>query len=200
MRIDSDTGSRAKQLTGKLPTVPSSGSSEKKGTSATLSYRHGGELKAYTLWLNKVSQEHSLQGETHQGLLSNHFYPKSYSPGDYQLTGYHDGQGDLQELALFIRGHHEALIEHVGGFNTQNRSIAQNSSAFSLLMYLTIPSEGIACRGWVASFTITRMGVIERTPNFSFPFTVIYDTHSADFKRSAIRRPTPFTPQPKETA
>lgn len=197
MRIDSGGTSRDPQANTPTTTVHST---EKEGTNATLSYRVGKDTHIYRLWVTKVTQQHELTGEKHQGLKSSHFYAKSYSPGPIQLTGQHDGQLDLLSLALFIRGHHEALIEHVGGFDTQSRDTAKTSDGFGLLMYLTIPSETIACRGYVDKFTITRLGQIERTPEFSFPFTVVYDRHSSDFKRSRITQPTPFTPQPKETA
>jgi hypothetical protein len=196
MRIDPGGSPRDTQPTQTAVTVHST---EKKGTNANLSFRVSSHIHIYRLWVTKVSQTHELNGEKHQGLKSSHFYAKSYAPGKIQLDGQHDGQEDLQGLATFIRVHHEALINHVGGFDTQNRKRAQDSDAFGLLMYLTIPTEAIACRGYVDKFTIERLGTVERTPEFSFPFTVVYDINAADFARSRIRVPTPFTPQPKET-
>lgn len=208
--IDNTKTPSSKKPSGSTSTsAPQSTSHDKDGATGSLTYRLNGASHSYSLWVTKVEQSNDLQGETQQGRYSNHFYPKSYSPGDYQVSIICDGQQDLQDLAVFIRYHHQALIDHVGDFSTNNRQAATKSADFGLLMVLTVQSEGITCRGWVPQFTLTRKGVMDPNPEYTFPFTHVYDYRSADFNRSFIgqqlpsgkidNRPIPFTPQPLET-
>lgn len=156
----------------------------KPGANGNLSYVVDNTTHSYDLWINRITQEHSLTGKQAQGKMSNHFYPSSYNAGDFQMDTVFSSQLDLQNFGVFVRDHQVVLMQHAGGFDTDT---IQNSNSKQLikLLQLSIPSEGISCRGVIANFHVNRKGVFENTPVYPINFTPLVDKQSPDFKVSS---------------
>lgn len=129
-----------------------------------------GKTLQYNMWVMEYSQPHQVSGNSSQARMYKHFYPKSYSPGDIAVTGRVRTQLDYNNLARYIRGHHEAMMAVPGGSNLSSGSILP-------LIKLFITAEGINVDGFVKSFQAgaKRFNV---APEFQFSFTVIKDAHS----------------------
>jgi hypothetical protein len=123
----------------------------------------------YRLWIDEYIQVHTLAGTSSQSKLFSHFYPRSYSPGAISFKGKVPSQTDYNNLATYIRNHHELLMRSPGMSNLGTTQLP--------LMSMKIPSEGVTVVGVIERFTAgaKRFAV---APPFEFDFTVINDAHS----------------------
>ncbi len=54
-------------------------------------------------------------------------------------------------------------------------AVGNTTNGYRRLLQLHIPSEGILCRGWVASFSLQNKGFQEPAPTYSFNFFIAFD-------------------------
>lgn len=111
---------------------------------ASLSYTINKKRHLHLIWVMSYTQPFQLSGVEEQSRLYQHFYSKSYTPGDMAIVGRTPHQTEYNNLAEFIRGHHMTIMNNPGVNNNENNSIP--------LLRLEIPSEGISVRGVVKSF------------------------------------------------
>jgi hypothetical protein len=150
-----------------------------KAHNATLIYRlKGGRVQQFNLWVMRLEQPHMLTGATYQSRTKRHFYPRSYAPGDITVGGRLPHEESLQNLSLYIRKHQRAVL------NVPNAErfarVNPKAPGFQRLMRLSIPSENILVRGWIPDFSITKKGVFNVAPEFSFNFFVVFDNTARD--------------------
>lgn len=126
----------------------------------------------FNMYVMEYSQPHVLSGTNQQSKLYQHFYPKSYSPGDISVIGRVVSQTDYDNLSVYIRNFHLSLMSAPGSSNAANGEQIP-------LMTLYIDGEGINVQGIVKTFAAgaKRFNV---APQFTFDFTVIKDAHSAN--------------------
>lgn len=132
------------------------------------------------LWITKIAQTNELSGPTYNSKNTRHFYPRSYGPGDYQITGVAQSQEDYQLISRFIRKHQEQMVSGVKQIYVDQATIG----SYKYLMNLIIPSENIFVQGWINSFTINKKGVFDPAPEYTFPFTIGWDSHSTNIDSS----------------
>lgn len=154
----------------------------KKNGNGSLSYVAAGVSYKYDLWVTSLQQPLALAGNTSQSRVTKHFYPSGYTLGDLTVGGICGSQEEYQGLSLFIRTHQLALMNQP---NTEN--FLTNSGA-SRLLTISIPDEGILYSGFVKIFTLTKKGVFEPAPEFTFPFSVVHDPHSTEIDISVQLR------------
>lgn len=144
-------------------------------SNASLSFWDGKRVRAYNFWLTEVSQDHQLSGTARQSRMYQHFYGRSYSPGQVQIIGKVKNQTQYNTLAKFVRHHHEALMSAVGGGN-----LTTNTNGLPL-MSLHIQAESLYYSGWISTFQggAKRFNV---APEISFGFEVVNDRHSTNDK------------------
>lgn len=137
---------------------------------AAIRYRNSG----FGLWVMGLNQTHALGGSSAQSKWFKHFYTKSYSPGVMNVTGRVRTQHRYDQLAEFIRAHHEVLLS--------GESFSNTSEGIQIpLMKLSIPSENLYMDGWIENF----QGGAKKfnpAPEFSFDFFIIRDNHSANYE------------------
>jgi hypothetical protein len=150
---------------------------------ATLEYEADGNTNSLPLYVNVITQPFALGGSTAQGRLSRQFYPRAHSPGDITVEGQCLSQSDLQSLGLFIREHQRAMV--VTPNNLMFNRISTKSQGYRRLMQLWIDGEGILVRGFVPQFTVSKRGVFDPSPKYSFTFTVIFDPHAENIRISS---------------
>lgn len=142
---------------------------------AYLRYRNlEGNLTHFNLWVMEYSQPHHLAGSDAQSKLYKHFYPRSYAPGNITVKGRVPDQEVYDNLAKYIRSHHELLMDpRVSGASNLNSGTQLPLFSFG------VPSEGIAVQGFIVNFEAgaKRWNV---APEFTFDFTVIKDLHSTN--------------------
>lgn len=139
----------------------------KKRPNGYLSFTNRADTTVYhSLWVNDISQSLELTGTPAQSTWTRKFYPRSFAPGAITVNGVCSSQRDYQDLANFIRSHHIDLMA------------TSNPIPFAKFMRLSIPSEALSVRGWIPKFTISKKGVFEPAPNFTFSFSVGFDHHS----------------------
>lgn len=137
----------------------------------------------YYLWVMDYDQPFELAGSEEQSKKYQHFYAKSYAPGDMTVTGRSPYQTEYNNLAEYIREFHWRLI---------NATPASNAKGdFIPMLKLVIPSEGISVHGLIKSFKAgaRRFNV---APPFTFDFMVIKNDHQStiNFKSSYAIRST----------
>jgi hypothetical protein len=135
-----------------------------------LSYNDG-ELRSFVLWINELSQEHSLNLTSPQSRLNKQHYPRSYAPGDMSVSGQCPSQEDYQRLSLFIREHQQKLIGSPGNY------FIKGQVGYDLLLQLDVASERISLKGFISSFKISKKGVFDPAPKYVFNFTPLVDTY-----------------------
>lgn len=183
----------------------------KKNPTGILSYNlgAGNASNTFDLWIDSITQSNSLSGNSSQSRLTKHFYPHAHMPGDYVLEGTASSQKDYQNLAIYIRNHQVAMMNQ-----PVDESFTRVAGAgFRRLLTLSVPSEGLWIRGFVPRFTLTKRGVFEPAPKFTFNFFVVFDSHSTDIRLSseirkyftggfdsAVVRDTPQNDTPTVTA
>jgi hypothetical protein len=149
---------------------------KKRNTNATLSFYRQGKLYLHTLWVTNISQPHQINGSRHQSAHQAHWYPKGYQPGDISITIRCRTQKDYQRLANLVRLHHKTMIE-TPGLRFSGRA---DSTGLRHLMLFRLPSEAINVRGWIPSFSITKKGVFDVAPEYTFTFFTAIDPLSSD--------------------
>lgn len=156
-----------------------------KGVNGYLQYSVNGQDFTFPLWVMTLTQAHTLSGTTVQARWTKQFYPKAYAPGDMAVTGNCESQIQYQQMARFIRAHHKVLLQSTEAFTR----LDPNAASYRRLMLLSVPTESIMFRGWVPSFTLSKKGVFDPAPAYSFNFTVIFDPHATNVEIShALQR------------
>jgi len=123
------------------------------------------------LWIKKLAQDNSLQGESHQSRYSRHFYPRYYSPGDLQVSCIAPSQEFYQSVAFFIRRHQRTI--------SSASSLNLGEAPF---LHLQIPYENLYLKGVINKILLSKRGVFDPAPEFSFDFTILVDqSRSQDF-------------------
>jgi len=125
------------------------------------------------LWVMKLSQSHSLSGSSHQSKHAKFFYPRAYAPGNMSVSGRLRDEREWQSLAFFIRNHQRELANIP--FDQRFSRINGKNDGYKRLMKLSVPSEGIALRGWIDTFKIAKKGYKNVAPEYSFDFFVVFD-------------------------
>jgi hypothetical protein len=83
---------------------------------------------------------------------------------------------EYQELSLFIRTHQWAMINSPATDRfSRLQAQGQTTNGYRRLLQLSIPSEGVLCRGWIDKFSLTNKGTQVVAPEFSFTFFVAFD-------------------------
>lgn len=141
-----------------------------------LLYTADGVTKSFDFYIEKFSQPLSLTGSQAQTRLSRQFYPRGFSPGNGQITARATSQDSYQRFSKFVRDHHVVMINTPSKMAFTRTDTA--SPGYNRLMRLVIDGEGILWRGWIPSFTLTKKGVMEPAPQFSFEFFMVFDTHA----------------------
>lgn len=161
----------------------------KPGHNATLDYRaisaNGKKYVArqFFLYVEKLSQSHTLSGSSSQGRYSKHFYARSYAPGDMELKVRCRSQDDYQNLALFVREHQRTLVAQPGKFEVTSSA----SAGFKRLLRLSVPSENIFYHGWIKTITISKKGVFEQAPECTLTYTVAFDNGFTEKTKQSLQ-------------
>lgn len=137
----------------------------------------------FYLWVMEYDQPFELAGSEEQSRRYQHFYPKSYAPGDMTVEGRSPYQTEYNNLGEFIREFHWRLI---------NATPASNARGdFIPLLKFVIPAEGIIVHGLIKAFKAgaKRFNV---APPFTFDFMIInnYYQQSITFASSYVVRDT----------
>jgi hypothetical protein len=137
----------------------------------------------FYLYVMEYDQPFELAGSEEQSLRYQHFYAKSYAPGDMNVMGRAPHQTQYNSLAEYIREFHWRII---------NASPASNAKGdFIPMLNLVIPVEGISVHGIIKSFTAgaKRFNV---APPFSFDFMVMKNDYQStvNFQPSYTLRAT----------
>lgn len=148
----------------------------KRSTNASLSFYRKNVLYLHTLWVTIVEQPHTISGSRQQSMHRAHWYPKSYQPGDMQITIRCRSQADYQRLANMVRLHHKTMLETPG----LRFSGKANSEGLRHLMRFHLPSEAINVHGWIPLFTLSKHGVHDVAPEYAFSFVTAIDPLSSD--------------------
>jgi hypothetical protein len=148
----------------------------KRNSNGTLSFYKNNKHYVHALWVTEIEQPHQVTGSRHQSAHVSHWYPRSYAPGDIQVTIRCRTQTDYQRLANLVRMHQKLLTE-TPGLRFSGRA---NSTGLRHLMLLRIPSENIAVHGWIPTFTITKRGVFDPAPQYTFGFFTAIDPYSSN--------------------
>lgn len=120
------------------------------------------------MWVTDFSQPHQLNGNYAQSKNYQHFYPSNYAPGSITVNGRVPTQNDYNNLAAFIRGHHEELMKLPG------QTSLETSSELPLIT-LFVANEGLIAQGMIQQF----QGGAKRfnqAPPFTFDFFVVEDS------------------------
>ena len=148
----------------------------KKGTNGALSFYNKNVFYLHTLWVTVVTQPHEISGQRRQSMHQAHWYPRSYQPGNYTITIRCRTQEDYQRLSNLVRLHHTVMMSTPG----LRFSGKANSVGLRHMMRLRIPSEAINVYGWIPNFTITKRGVFDPAPEYTFDFFPAHDPLSSD--------------------
>lgn len=169
----------------------------KNGTAnGFLSYlpMHATDTVSRKLWVTNLKQSNQLQGPKYTSRLTRHFYPRSYGPGPMMVTGRAESQEDYQDLAVFIRQHHETVMT---GEITPIYTDTHFIGGYRHLLQLVIPAEGIWLQGWVDRFTLSKYGNFDPAPTYTFSFFIAHDPRSVAVENSFVIRKW-FTPDPND--
>lgn len=147
-----------------------------------LEYEVDGTRFRHLLYIDSITQPQALTGTSVQSRMTRRFYPRSHMPGDITVTGRCLSQTEYQKLGLFIRKHQRAMINTPPGivFHKLNTT----NPGYRRLMKLYVYREGVLVRGFIERFTISKRGVFDPAPQFTFSFKVIYDPNSSDITLS----------------
>ena len=148
----------------------------KAHANGSLSFWRQNKLHAHSLWVTALAWPQQINGSRSQSMHQAHWYPRSYQPGNLSVTIRCRTQLDYQHLANFVRLHHRNMLETPG----LRFSGKANSVGLRHLLLIRIPSEAITIRGWIPSFTITKRGVFEVAPEYTFEFFCAIDPYSSD--------------------
>lgn len=143
-----------------------------------LQYTVDGKLTTFDFYIEQAVRPMTLTGSSVQTRLHREFFPRGYSPGNTTITARATSQDGLQEFAKFVRNHQVTMVNTPGSMSF---TVPDNSSVgFQRLMQLSVDGEGIVYRGWIPSFTLTKKGVMEPAPQFTFDFFLVFDQHSTN--------------------
>lgn len=148
----------------------------KRQTNAGLSFYRKNVQYLHTLWVTEIEQPHTMNGSRHQSAHVAHWYPRSYQPGDLSVTIRCRTQADYQRLTNMVRLHHRTMME-IPGLRFSGRA---NSTGLRHLLRFHLPSESINVHGWIPSWTLTKKGVHEVAPEYTFNFFTAIDPYSSD--------------------
>jgi hypothetical protein len=148
----------------------------KKNTNASLSFFRNNKHYVHTLWVTLITQPHQVSGSKVQSMHVAHWYPRSYQPGDLSITIRCRTQADYQRLANMVRLHHRTMLETPG----LRFSGKPNSKGLRHLLFFRCPSEALSVHGWISSFTLTKRGVHDVAPEYTFNFFTAIDPYSSD--------------------
>lgn len=152
---------------------------KQNGRWGNISYVNSQEF-SYDLWVTTITQPYSLIGTEQQSRLTKHFYPHGFNLGALTVTGVCQSQEDLQALARFVRTHQQALINQ-----PPDELFIPHQNGISRLLSLAIPTEGIAnLGGFIGEFQLSKKGVFDPAPQYTFDFVVILDPHTRDYTLS----------------
>ena len=151
---------------------------------ASLSYTIDSTNFRQELFVMDLEQTHELSGTTAQSRLYRQFYPRAYAPGDMKVSGRCRSQEEYQQLGLFIREHQRRLLDSPA--NVMFNRADLTNPGYQRLLRLSVPSEGIILRGYVQRFTISKRGVHDPAPEYSFDFVVVFDPHAIDIEASSV--------------
>lgn len=143
-----------------------------------LSYTADGQTHSVQVYIEKFSQPLTLSGTTAQTRLSRQFYPRAFSPGNGNITARATSQAEMQRFSKFVRDHHITMV-NTPSTMAFTRTDSQ-SPGYQRLMRLYIAGEDILWRGWIPNFTLSKKGVMEPAPEFSFQFYVVFDMHATN--------------------
>jgi hypothetical protein len=148
----------------------------KRGTNGVISFWRDRKFYYHHLWITEIEQPHQMTGTRVQGHHTAHWYPRSYAPGNYQITINCRNDRDQQRLANLVRLHHKTMLETPGiRFSSRVGSTGNRH-----LLFLRIDSENIKVRGWIPAFQITKRGVHHVAPQVTFDFFPAIDPYSSD--------------------
>jgi hypothetical protein len=136
-----------------------------------------GARHSYDLWVTAVEQTFTLSGTASQSRQTKHFYPHGLGLGPMHVSVVCPSQEDYQATARFIRRHQEVLIN----IPDSERFTPLAHNIPSRLLTLSIPSEGIQNLGFIEAFTLTKKGVFDPAPKYTFDFQTIVDPHTSNF-------------------
>ena len=140
----------------------------------TLYYTSNGKILSHDIHITSIAQPHTLDGNTAQSRNKRHFYPRSHMPGDIAVQGICVSQQAYQQLAYFIRLHQRAVLNAPNDIRYQ----FPRSNDSKLLLTLDVPTENTQWHGMVKTFGMTKKGVFEPAPTYTFNFMVIFDSTS----------------------
>jgi hypothetical protein len=80
-------------------------------------------------------------------------------------------------LAYFIRKHQRSILNVP--FNERFTRVNTTNPGYQRLMRLSIPTEDMVLRGWVTSFSLSKKGVFDPAPDYTFNFFVVFDGTAA---------------------
>lgn len=126
----------------------------------------------------EFNQPLMLSGSSAQSRTRKHFYPRSHAPGDINVRGRCESQHHYQRLAQFIRKHQREMVSMPP--NERFTRINTTNPGYHRLLRLSIPHEPLYVRGWIEDFSITKRGVHDPAPQYSFNFFVVFDQSARD--------------------
>jgi len=133
------------------------------------------KLFSQDLWIEKLTQDNGIEGQSYQSRFTRHFYPRYYSPGNLSVSCITNSQEKYQEMAMFIRSHHKFMAN----LPTSTYANAFDNGMSPFLMTLSIPNEGILMQGIVDSFNLNKKGVFDPAPKFNLNFIILYDSSTS---------------------
>lgn len=142
----------------------------------SLSYAASGSLDSvpptvtHNITITSLSQQLQLEGSTAQSRRMRHFYPRAHMPGDIVVEGICRSQDEYQQLAYFIRHNQWAILGTPNGNFQRFDNIASQR-----LLKLDVPTENNHWRGFVKNFGMTKKGVFQPAPTYSFNLFVVWD-------------------------
>jgi hypothetical protein len=133
-------------------------------------------LQSHNINITSIEQPLSLDGATAQSRKFRQFYPRAHMPGDITVNGICQSQEEYQRLAYFIRHNQWAILgTPTGNFQRQNQV------AVNRMLLLDVPTENNHWRGYIKTFGMTKKGVHDPAPTYTFSFVVIFDDLSENF-------------------
>lgn len=143
-----------------------------------LDYSADGSNHSLSFYIEQTSQPFALSGTSAQTRLHKQFFPKGYSPGNMTVTARATSQDEYQTFAKFVRDHHVTMVNTPGSMAFTR--VDTTTPGYNRLMRLYVVGEDILYRGWIPSFTITKKGVMEPAPQFTFDFFTVFDSHASN--------------------
>jgi len=131
---------------------------------------HTPPTSTHNIIITSIEQGLQLDGSTAQSRRMRQFYPRSHVPGDLVVNGICRSQEEYQQLAYFIRHNQWAILGTPGGNFQRIHSVSTNR-----LLLLDVPTENNQWRGFIKTFGMTKKGVHDPAPTYTFNFVVVFD-------------------------